>query len=70
MGVGRIGGAAGPYLIGILMGSGHVEWIWIVLGGALIVAAAATVWIGIETRGRNLEQLTRAATEGAANRAS
>jgi len=70
MGVGRIGGAAGPYLIGILMGSGHVEWIWLVLGGALIAAAAATVWIGIETRGRNLEQLTRAATEGAANRAS
>jgi putative MFS transporter len=68
MGVGRIGGAAGPYLIGILMGTGRVELIWIVLGGALIAAAVATILIGIETKGRNLEQLTRAATEGAAKR--
>jgi putative MFS transporter len=68
MGVGRIGGAVGPSLIGVLMGSGHVEWIWITLGGSLIAAAALTVWLGIETRGKNLEQLTRAATESAAKR--
>jgi hypothetical protein len=29
----------------------------------------ATIWLGIETRGRNLEQLNKAATDGAAAKA-
>jgi putative MFS transporter len=66
MGVGRIGGAIAPYMIGLLMGSGHVAWIWIVIGSGFIIPAIATIWLGIETRGQNLEQLTQAATEGAA----
>jgi putative MFS transporter len=63
MGMGRIGGATGPYIIGLLMGSGKVQWIWIFLGAGCLIAGLATIWLGIETRGRNLEQLTRAATE-------
>jgi putative MFS transporter len=66
MGVGRIGGATGPYIIGLLLGTGHVVWIWIVLGAGCLLASLATIWLGIETRGRNLEQLNRAAAEGAA----
>lgn len=66
MGVGRICGGVAPYMIGLLMGSGHVNWIWIVIGCGFIIPAIATIWMGIETRGRNLEQLTKAATEEAA----
>jgi putative MFS transporter len=66
MGVGRIGGAIGPYMIGVLMGAGQVPWIWVLLGSGCLIAGLATIWLGIETRGRNLEQLNRAAAEGAA----
>lgn len=66
MGVGRIGGAFAPYMIGLLMASGHVPWIWVVIGCGFIIPAIATIWMGIETRGRNLEQLTKAAMEEAA----
>ena len=66
MGVGRIGGAIAPYMIGLLMGSGHVTWIWIVIGSGFIFPAISTIWLGVETRGRNLEQLTSAAAEDAA----
>ena len=58
MGIGRIGGAIAPYVIGVLMGSGHVGWIWIMISATLIAPAAVTIWMGIETRGRNLEQLS------------
>jgi hypothetical protein len=66
MGVGRIGGATGPYIIGLLMGIGKVPWIWIVLGAGCLIAGLATIWLGIETRGRNLEQLNPVAAERAA----
>jgi len=66
MGVGRIGGAFAPYMIGLLMARGQVPWIWVLIGCGFIIPALATIWMGIETRGRNLEQLTKAATEEAA----
>jgi putative MFS transporter len=66
MGVGRCGGAIAPSIIGVLIGAGHPGWIWIYLGTCCLVAVAFTIWLGVETRGRNLEQLTKAATEGAA----
>ena len=69
MGIGRIGGAIGPLMIGIFLGAGHVPWIWIFLGAGCLTASLATIWLGIETRGRNLEQLNKAATDAAANKA-
>jgi putative MFS transporter len=66
MGVGRIGGAVAPYMIGLLMARGQVPWIWVVIGSGFIIPALATIWMGIETRGQNLEQLTKAAMEEAA----
>jgi putative MFS transporter len=65
MGIGRIGGAVGPLMIGIFMGRGHVSWIWVMLGSGCLIAVLATIWLGIETRGRNLEQLNQAATDAA-----
>jgi hypothetical protein len=38
----------------------------VVIGSGFIIPAIATIWMGIETRGRNLEQLTKAAMEEAA----
>ncbi len=66
MGVGRIGGAFAPYMIGLLMARGQVPWIWVLIGSGFIIPALVTIWMGIETRGRNLELLTKAATEEAA----
>ena len=66
MGIGRCFGAIGPSIIGFFMQAGHPGWIWIVLGCSYLTATSATVLLGVETRGRNLEQLTKAATEGAA----
>jgi hypothetical protein len=43
-----------------------VTWIWIVIGSGFIFPAISTIWLGVETRGRNLEQLTSAAAEDAA----
>ncbi len=68
MGIGRIGGAIGPLMIGIFMGAGHVPWIWMFLGSGCTIAVLATLWLGIETRGRNLEQLNQAATDEAAEK--
>ena len=68
MGIGRIGGAIGPLMIGIFLGAGHVPWIWMFLGAGCLTASLATIWLGIETRGRNLEQLNQAATDAAATK--
>ncbi|MGA2989768.1 MAG: MFS transporter, partial [Candidatus Korobacteraceae bacterium] len=66
MGIGRIGGGIGPLMIGYFMGAHHPEWIWVFLASGCIIAVLSTIWLGIETRGRNLEQLNQAATDAAA----
>jgi putative MFS transporter len=66
MGIGRIGGGIGPLTIGYFMGAHHPEWIWIFLASGCTIAVLSTIWLGIETRGRNLEQLNQAATDAAA----
>ncbi|MGA2990497.1 MAG: MFS transporter [Candidatus Korobacteraceae bacterium] len=66
MGLGRIGGAIGAYTIGLFMGAGRPEGIWIFLGTGCLIAGLATIWLGIEPKGQNLEQLNKEGTEGAA----
>jgi putative MFS transporter len=66
MGLGRIGGAIGAYAIGLFMGAGHPAGIWIFLGSGCLIAGLATIWLGIEPKGQNLEQLNKEGTEGAA----
>ena len=66
MGLGRIGGAIGGYAIGAFMGAGHVVAMWIFLGSGCLIAGLVTIWLGIEPKGQNLEQLTKEGTQGAA----
>lgn len=57
--VGRVGSLAGPYLVGVLLpvtGQGGV----FTLGAAsFVVAAAVVLWLGVETKGQALEELSR-----------
>jgi len=66
MGLGRIGGAIGSFVIGACVGAQMMPTCWIVLGGASLIAGLATIWLGIEPKGQNLEQLTKDGTIGAA----
>ena len=66
MGLGRIGGAIGSAAIGTFVGAGMMTTCWIFLGTGSLIAGLATIWLGIETKGQNLEQLTKDGTEGAA----
>jgi hypothetical protein len=66
MGLGRIGGATGAYVIGLFIGAGHPAGIWIFLGLGCLIAGLVTIWLGIEPKGQNLEQLNKEGTEGAA----
>jgi putative MFS transporter len=66
MGLGRIGGAIGSYVIGACIGAGAMTTCWLVLGGGSLIAGLATIWLGIEPKGQNLEQLNKEGTEGAA----
>jgi hypothetical protein len=66
MGLGRIGGAIGSYAIGMFFGAGLVSVMWIFLGVGSLIAGLATIWLGIETKGQNLEQLNKEGAEGAA----
>jgi putative MFS transporter len=65
-GIGRIGGAVGGYAIGAFLGAGHPAAIWIFLGSGCVIAGLVTWWLGVETKGQNLEQLNKEGTEGAA----
>ncbi|NVO14665.1 MAG: MFS transporter [Rhodoplanes sp.] len=68
MGLGRIGGAIGGYAIGAFMGAGLVTGMWIFLATGCLIAGIATIWLGIEPKGQNLEELNKAGAEGAAKR--
>jgi hypothetical protein len=39
---------------------------WIFLGAGSLIAGLATIWLGIEPKGQNLEQLNKEGAEGAA----
>jgi putative MFS transporter len=66
MGLGRIGGAIGSAAIGTFLGAGMMTFCWIFLGTGSLIAGLATIWLGIEPKGQNLEQLTKEGTLSAA----
>ena len=66
MGLGRIGGAIGSYVIGACVGAQMMTTCWLILGGGSLIAGLATIWLGVEPKGQNLEQLTKDGTIGAA----
>jgi MFS family permease len=66
MGLGRIGGAIGSYVIGYCVGAQMMTQCWIFLGATSLIAGLATIWLGIEPKGQNLEQLNKDGTIGAA----
>jgi putative MFS transporter len=66
MGLGRIGGAIGSYVIGACVGAQMMTFCWVFLGMGSLIAGLATIWLGIEPKGQNLEQLNKEGTEGAA----
>jgi MFS transporter, putative metabolite:H+ symporter len=59
MGLGRIGGAIGGYAVGAFLGAGHPGMVWVFLGSGSLFAGLITIWMGIEPKGRNLEELNR-----------
>lgn len=70
-GVGRVGGIAGPYLVGLMIGETGAGTIAVfAMFAAVLLAIAGDVWLlGEETRGRTLEDIsaprfTDAATSG------
>jgi len=61
MGVGRFGGMLSPFVVGVLVGAGNITAVWILMGTCLLAAAALSLWLAYETRGRNLELVSQAA---------
>ncbi len=66
MGLGRIGGAIGSYAIGAFFGAGMLTANWIFLSTGCLIAGLATIVLGLEPKGQNLEQLNKEGAEGAA----
>lgn len=66
MGLGRIGGGIGAQAIGLFLGAGMITGMWVFLAAGSLIAGAATIFLGIEPKGQNLEQLNREGAEGAA----
>lgn len=61
-GLGRIAGGIGPMLIGFLLMRTGIMGVWITFSICLGVGAIATLLIGIETRGKNLEIVSEVKT--------
>jgi putative MFS transporter len=59
-GVGRIGGIAGPYLVGVMIGVPGLGAVAVFsMFAAVLVVIAANVWLlGEETRGRSLDEIS------------
>ena len=59
-GVGRIGGIAGPYLVGVMIGAPGLGVVAVFsMFAAVLVVIAADVWLlGEETRGRSLDEIS------------
>ncbi len=55
MGVGRFGGMTAPLIIGAIIGPTTYYQVWLLMGGAQLLAAGISLWLARETRGRNLE---------------
>ncbi|WP_040621685.1 MFS transporter [Rhodovulum sp. PH10] len=61
MGIGRIGGGTGSALIGIFLGAGMATELWVYLAGACLIAGILTIFLGIESKGKSLEELNEQA---------
>jgi putative MFS transporter len=66
MGLGRIGGAVGAGGVGFFVGAGHIAGAWLFLAVGSLVMGLATIWLGIEPKGRNLEELNKEGVHDAA----
>jgi hypothetical protein len=44
-----------PLIIGMIIGPTTYYQVWLLMGGAQLLAAGITLWLARETRGRNLE---------------
>jgi MFS family permease len=66
MGLGRIGGGIGAWAIGMFFGAGMLTAMWIFLSAGCLIAGLATIVLGLEPRGQNLEALNQEGAEGAA----
>ena len=66
MGLGRIGGAIGAGGVGFFVGAGHIAGAWLFLAVGSLIMGLATIWLGIEPKGQNLEELNKEGVQGAA----
>ena len=62
-GVGCIGGIAGPYLVGLMLGGGTFGYgaVFVVFAAVLLVIALDVLLLGEETMGRTLDEISGAA---------
>ncbi len=61
MACGRIAGVISPFLVGLLLAAHNIALVWWLMGGCEMIAAVMSLWLAVETRGRNLERLSEAA---------
>lgn len=62
---GKLGGVVGPYIGGLwLAGKGSILGLQLPPAAALLAAAFVLAWLGIETRGRRLEEIGKPNTDG------
>ncbi|MDP8951405.1 MAG: MFS transporter [Actinomycetota bacterium] len=59
-GIGRIGGIAGPYLVGLMLGGGTFGpgAVFVVFAAVLLIIALNVLLLGEETMGRNLDEIS------------
>jgi len=60
MGMGRLAGALAPAMFGWILAGGSVNGIWIVISAICLVGAVLTMVMGVETKGRSLEETGKA----------
>lgn len=61
MGMGRFGGMVAPVVVGFLLSSGNVVYVWCMMGACQMSVALVSLWLARETRGRNLELVSQGA---------
>ena len=68
-GVGRIGGIVGPYLVGVMLGDtgAGVVTVFIMFAAVLLVIAANVLFLGEETQGRTLDEISTGVPGGLVN---
>jgi putative MFS transporter len=54
----RLGSSAGPIVVGWLMASAGIQYVFATFAVVLVIGAVVTVMFGIETKGRILEELS------------